>query len=107
MNQILDLQQKSSLLSSMICTLCKPLMLNKEFSNQVRQLLSSESDLRLTIDLIMEVKTEKEMREKITLAIQESEIILYTLMQMDKKKINNISPIIEQTNEIIGILNTL
>jgi hypothetical protein len=82
-------------------------MLNKEFSNQVRQLLSSESDLRLTIDLIMEVKTEKEMREKITLAIQESEIILYTLMQMDKKKINNISPIIEQTNEIIGILNTL
>ncbi|MDD4528281.1 MAG: hypothetical protein WC108_06950 [Bacteroidales bacterium] len=107
MNQILDLQQKSNLLSSMICTLCKPLMLNKEFSNQVRQLLSSESDLRLTIDLIMEVKTEKEMREKITLAIQESEIILYTLMQMDKKKINNISPIIEQTNEIIGILNTL
>ncbi|MDD2487846.1 MAG: hypothetical protein PHE13_01945 [Bacteroidales bacterium] len=107
MNQILDLQQKSNLLSSMICTLCKPLMLNKEFSNHVRQLLSSESDLRLTIDLIMEVKTEKEMREKITLAIQESEIILYTLMQMDKKKINNISPIIEQTNEIIGILNTL
>lgn len=107
MNQILDLQQKSSLLSSMLCTLSKPLMLNKEFSNQVRQLLSSESDLRLTIDLIMEVKTEKEMREKITLAIQESEIILYTLMQMDKKKINNISPIIEKTNEIIGILNTL
>ena len=107
MNQILDLQQKSNLLSSMICTLCKPLMLNKEFSNHVRQLLSSESDLRLTIDLMMEVKTEKEMREKITLAIQESEIILYTLMQMDKKKINNISPIIEQTNEIIGILNTL
>lgn len=107
MNKILDLQEKSDLLSSMICSFCKPLILNKEYSKEIRQLLSSESDLRLSIEFIMEVKTDKEMREKIILAKEEADIILYTLIQMKKRKINDISPIIENTKNFIGILNTL
>lgn len=107
MNKIIDLQEKSDKLSSSICTLSKPFMLTKEHSQEIRQLLSSESDLRLGIEFITEGKTQKELQENIILVKQEADIILYSLMQLKKKQVKDISPIIAEIEEIISILNTL
>lgn len=52
MNKIIDLQKRVEELSKEICAYCKPLMLDKNFSKEVRQLLSSETDLRLSVEMI-------------------------------------------------------
>lgn len=82
-------------------------MLSVEFRSQVRQLLSSEADLRLTIELAMEVETSKEMKEKITLAKEEAEIILYTLSLMDDSKIGELKPMKAMTTTIIKEIESL
>lgn len=82
-------------------------MLSVEFRSQVRQLLSSEADLRLTIELAMVVETSKEMKEKITLAKEEAEIILYILSQMDDSKIGELKPMKAMTTTIIKEIESL
>jgi len=107
MNDILALQKQADELSTKICSFCKPLMLSTQHKNQVHQLLSSEADLRLSIELAMEVETKKDCLEKLSLAKEETEIILYILMQFNEEKINEISPMKKLAQEIIGIIAEL
>lgn len=107
MNKIRELQEKADHLSTLICNLSKPFMLTKEHREETTQLLSSESELRLGIEFITEGRTEKELKESIILTKQEAEIILYMLIKLKEKKVKDISPIIKQAEEVIGILNTL
>lgn len=107
MNKIIDLLEKSDSLSTMICSFSKPFMLTKEHSTEIRQLLSSESDLRLGLEFITEGKTEKELKQNILLVTQEAEIILYTLMQLDKMGLKETLPMIDKAKEIVAIIKTL
>lgn len=107
MNKIIDLQKRVEKLSKDICAYCKPLMLDKNFSKGVRQLLSSETDLRLSVELIMEVQSRKEAEEKVIIAKEEAEIILYFLTQINSKTQDKAKSIIEDTKQIIDILNSL
>lgn len=107
MNKIIDLQKRVEELSKEICAYCKPLILDKNFSKEVRQLLSSETDLRLSVEMILEVESKKEADEKIIIAKEEAEIILYFLTQINSKTKNKAKSIIDNTKQIIDILNTL
>lgn len=107
MNDILALQKQADELSTKICSFCKPLMLSTQHKNQVHQLLSSEADLRLSIELAMEVKTKKDFLEKLSLAQEEAEIILYMLMQFKEEKINEISPMKELAKKIINTIKQI
>ncbi|MFA6200993.1 MAG: hypothetical protein WC679_11375 [Bacteroidales bacterium] len=107
MNDILALQKQANELSTKICSFCKPLMLSTQHKNQVHQLLSSEADLRLSIELAMEVKTKKDFLEKLSLAQEEAEIILYMLMQFKEEKINEISPMKELAKKIINTIKQI
>lgn len=107
MNKIVELQKLAEEISSDICSFCKPLMLNKAYSKEVRQLLSSETDLRMSIEMIMEVESKKEAQEKIQIAKEESQIILYFLERIQKITPKNPNLIIEKTKHIIEVLNAL
>jgi hypothetical protein len=107
MNDILALQKQANELSTKICSFCKPLMLSTQYKNQVHQLLSSEADLRLAIELAIEVKTKKDFLEKLSLAQEEAEIILYMLMQFKEEKINEISPMKELAKKILNTIKQI
>ncbi|MCK9162822.1 MAG: hypothetical protein WCR29_02685 [Bacteroidales bacterium] len=107
MNNIIDLQKQADELSTKICSFCKPLILSPLYKEQVRQLLSSETDLRLSIEYSMEAETKEEALEKISLAKQEAEIILYILIQLNKEKPNEVVKIIEIAKIIISTIEEI
>lgn len=107
MNNIFILQKQTEELSIKICSFCKPLMLSNIDKEKVHRLLKSEIDLRLAIESTLEAKTEKDLLEKLSFAREESEIILYTLMQFDEEKIDEISPIKKITEEILNTIKQI
>ena len=84
MQEIIELQENSKLISEKICEYCKPLMLEKENRKERTRLLSSETDLQLALQYALETDNVKSCVEKLKLAREECDIITYTLRQLNQ-----------------------
>ena len=107
MIHILDLEKQAEELSSQVCSFSKPLVLSPEYKEEIHQLLSSESDLRLSIEYAMEVETKAEAQDKLSLAKEEAEIILYTLIKLKKTNLKEVNKIIEIAKSVIETIDKI
>lgn len=85
MEEITDLQKNCERLSDGICGYCKPLMLEKEGRKERTRLLSCEGDLLMCVQYALEADTLQSCTDKLRLALEEAEIIRFTLGQTKHK----------------------
>ncbi|SRR5690554_6830623 len=104
MGNIIELNKLIEELSEEICAFAKPLILDKDHKESIRQILSSETDLRLGVEMIMEADTQELLIQNIQLTKEEAQIILYTLNKF--KEDDEVVSMKEKTNKIINIIET-
>ena len=103
MNELILVRTLIDEFTEQLIKFCKPLMVNPVLKKDVASLLNSESNLRMTIEFACEAQERNDMLNKLTLSLEEINMISDVLEKSEFLKSSE-KTLIQEKNHSIKIM---